>query len=121
MNGILYTPLVCSVDDSITANPNLIREVIRMARITTVQWSHLSAASTPIPSTHIPEFGGGNVSLWPDILNLADWAAAGVIVVVGGMWMFGNRSVALARLIDGCIGYLIIHHARDILSWLKQM
>lgn len=93
-----------------------------MAKITTLSWDHLTVVATTPPTTsHIPQFDGSTVSLWPDVLNLADWCAAGVIVVVGGMWMFGNRSVALARLIDGGIGYLIIHHARDILGWLKQM
>ncbi len=59
-------------------------------------------------------------TIWPEIINISDWVAIGVIVFVGGMWMFGNRSQAIQRLLDGSIGYLVIRHAPDILHWLKR-
>lgn len=68
--------------------------------------------------------GGGKFDpghdIWPEVIEAADWTALGILVVTGFLWMFGNRSVAIKRLIDMAIGLEVIIHAPAILRWLLR-
>lgn len=75
---------------------------------------------SPIPS------GGGDAGInmasdiWPEVLQAGEWLALGILVVVGAMWMFGNREPALRRLIDMSIGFEVVRHAPAIVHWLEK-
>ncbi|MEG6521162.1 hypothetical protein [Desulfotomaculum sp. 1211_IL3151] len=70
----------------------------------------------------VPAAGGDPVgTVITAALNIADWLCLGVIMFSGGIWMFGNRTEAIQRMIGGCSGYLIIRHATDIRDFLKGL
>lgn len=102
-----------------------------MAKTVVLPWNTLQShpsveamnQSLGLPS--VPSSSGGsNIrmadEIWPEVLQAADWCALGILVLAGGMWMFGNRTPALQRLIDMIIGYEIIRHGLRLLAWLRS-
>jgi len=55
------------------------------------------------------------------VLGITDYLCWGVIIYSGIIWMFGNRTQSIERLIGGSSGYLIIRHAKDIQEFLKGL
>lgn len=109
-----------------------------MAKTMVIPWNTLNpqtafhtedpvmAVSQSLGIPQVPQGGSGgtNISMatdiWPEVLQVADWCALGILVLSGGMWMFGNRTPALQKLIDMVIGYEIIRHGLRLLSWLRS-
>ena len=59
--------------------------------------------------------------IWPEILQASDWLGLGIIVVCGCLWMFGNRTSAIQRLIDMAIGFEVVRHGLNILGLLRSL
>ena len=55
------------------------------------------------------------------VLGITDYLCWGVIIYSGIIWMFGNRTQSIERLIGGSSGYLIVRHAKDIQEFLKSL
>lgn len=70
---------------------------------------------------NVPAFQSSTAPIWQDLMNIADWGAGGIIVFAGAYWMLGHRGPAIQHLVNCGIGYLIIHHSRDMLQFLQSL
>jgi type IV secretory pathway VirB2 component (pilin) len=51
-------------------------------------------------------------------LGILNYGGIAGVMFAGGQWMFGNRSEAVRRIVDVCLGLIVAHHAVEIIEWI---
>ncbi|EPZ47663.1 hypothetical protein [Alicyclobacillus acidoterrestris] len=100
-------------------------------RAETIKWNDFFNNSTNVANLRSSSFDDGIPAssrnhdfdfddIWPEVIKAADWTAISIAVITGFLWMFGNRSLAIKRLLDMAIGLEVIIHAPQIIRWLLK-